>query len=44
MVIPDMVIMGYEKLIIPHDVVNMSPEKLIMTSAAVMMTSVMCHI
>ena len=39
-----MVIMGYEKLIKPPDVVIMTPEKLIMTPAVVMMTSVMCHV
>ena len=44
MMLPEMVIMGYEKLIKPPDVVIMTPEKLIMMLVTVIMTPFMCNV
>ena len=42
--IPDMVIMGYEKLIKPPDMNIIASEKLIMMPAVVIMIPFMCHV
>ena len=44
MMLPDMVIMEYEKLIKPPDMNIMVSEKLIMMPAIVIMTPFMCHV
>ena len=44
MMLPDMVIMGYEKLIKPPDMNIMASVKLIMMPAVVIMMLVMCHV
>ena len=42
--LPDMVIMGHEKLIKPPDMDIRMSEKLIMSPATVIMTLFMCHV